>query len=77
MLNGRLLFSTSNSNSDTNQNDATAAPKLEKTKLPPQNQVTDTKILRTLASFLWMKENLEFRLRVLAALAFLVGAKVC
>ncbi|KAG7949230.1 hypothetical protein I3843_13G051200 [Carya illinoinensis] len=76
MLNGRLLFSTSNSNSDTNQNDATAAPKLEKTKLPPQNQVTDTKILRTLASFLWMKENLEFRLRVLAALAFLVGAKI-
>lgn len=77
MLNGRLLFSTSISNSDTNQNDATAAPKLGKTKVPPQNQVADTKILRTLVSCLWMRENPEFRLRVLIALAFLVGAKVC
>lgn len=34
------------------------------------------KILRTLASYLWMKDNLEFRLRVVAALGFLVGAKV-
>uniref|UniRef100_A0A2P2JNH8 ABC transmembrane type-1 domain-containing protein n=1 Tax=Rhizophora mucronata TaxID=61149 RepID=A0A2P2JNH8_RHIMU len=34
------------------------------------------KILRTLASYIWMKDNPEFRLRVVAALAFLVGAKV-
>ncbi|KAJ0076101.1 hypothetical protein Patl1_35077 [Pistacia atlantica] len=34
------------------------------------------KILRTLASYLWMKDNVEFRLRVITALGFLVGAKV-
>jgi ATP-binding cassette subfamily B (MDR/TAP) protein 7 len=34
------------------------------------------KILRTLASYIWMKDNPEFRLRVVTALAFLVGAKV-
>ncbi|MED6204420.1 ABC transporter B member 25 [Stylosanthes scabra] len=34
------------------------------------------KILRTLASYLWMKDNPEFRFRVVAALGFLVGAKV-
>ncbi|KAF5751298.1 ABC transporter B family member 25 mitochondrial [Tripterygium wilfordii] len=41
-----------------------------------QRQVTDMKILRTLGSYLWMKDNLEFRFRVIAALGFLVGAKV-
>ncbi|KAG7946624.1 hypothetical protein I3843_14G049900 [Carya illinoinensis] len=79
LLNGRLLFSTSTSKidtSDTNKNNATAALKLEKPKAPPENQVADVKILRTLASYLWMKDNPEFRLRVLTALAFLVGAKV-
>ncbi|XP_017983673.1 PREDICTED: ABC transporter B family member 25, mitochondrial isoform X2 [Theobroma cacao] len=34
------------------------------------------KILRTLAGYLWMKDNLEFRLRVMTALGFLVGAKL-
>lgn len=80
MLNGRLLFSTSTSKSDSsdaNKNNATAALKLEKPNAPPVNQVADVKILRTLASYLWMKDNPEFRLRVLTALAFLVGAKVC
>ncbi|KAA8543621.1 hypothetical protein F0562_021633 [Nyssa sinensis] len=38
--------------------------------------VTNTKILRTLAKYLWLKDNIEFRLRVLSALGFLVGAKV-
>ncbi|KAE8039449.1 hypothetical protein FH972_011859 [Carpinus fangiana] len=71
MLNGRLLFSTSTSKIDT-----TDSNKLEKAKGPPQNEVADTKIFRTLASYLWMKDNPEFRLRVLTALAFLVGAKV-
>jgi ATP-binding cassette subfamily B (MDR/TAP) protein 7 len=68
MLNGRLLFSTKTDTTDSN--------KLEKAKGPPQNEVADTKIFRTLASYLWMKDNLEFRLRVVTALAFLVGAKV-
>ncbi|KAL9252784.1 ABC transporter B family member 25-like protein [Drosera capensis] len=40
------------------------------------NQVADTKILSTIAKYLWLKDNLEFRLRVLAALGFLIGAKV-
>ncbi|XP_031255468.1 ABC transporter B family member 25, mitochondrial-like [Pistacia vera] len=40
------------------------------------NQIADMKILRTLASYLWMKDNVEFRLRVITALGFLVGAKV-
>ncbi|CAK7323465.1 unnamed protein product [Dovyalis caffra] len=39
-------------------------------------QVADMKILRTLASYIWMKDNPEFRLRVVLALGFLVGAKV-
>ncbi|KAL2488435.1 ABC transporter B family member 25 [Forsythia ovata] len=40
------------------------------------DQLPDTKIIATLAKYLWMKDNLEFRLRVIAALGFLVGAKV-
>lgn len=75
MLNGRLLFSTSTSkteNSSNNKNDATKITKFG----PSQDQIADMKILRTLASYIWMKDNPEFRLRVVTALAFLVGAKV-
>ncbi|KAB2634489.1 ABC transporter B family member 25 [Pyrus ussuriensis x Pyrus communis] len=39
-------------------------------------QITNVQIFRTLASYLWMKDNYEFRIRVIAALGFLVGAKV-
>ncbi|KAL0458961.1 UNVERIFIED_CONTAM: ABC transporter B family member 25 [Sesamum latifolium] len=39
-------------------------------------QVADTKIIATLAKYLWMKDNVEFRLRVIAALGLLIGAKV-
>ena len=39
-------------------------------------QITDMKILRTLAKYLWLKDNLEFRFRVAMALGLLVGAKV-
>ncbi|KAF7153530.1 hypothetical protein RHSIM_Rhsim01G0244900 [Rhododendron simsii] len=42
----------------------------------PEEQVADTKILRTLVKYLWMKDNPEFRWRVIAALGFLVGGKV-
>ncbi|KAL6203589.1 hypothetical protein ACLB2K_027289 [Fragaria x ananassa] len=45
-------------------------------KKTPDEQVGDVQIFRTLASYLWMKDNYEFRLRVLTALGFLVGAKV-
>jgi ATP-binding cassette subfamily B (MDR/TAP) protein 7 len=75
MLNGRLLFSTSTSkteNSSNNKNDETKITKFG----PSQDQIADMKILRTLASYIWMKDNPEFRLRVVTALAFLVGAKV-
>lgn len=40
------------------------------------DQIPDMKMLTTLAKYLWSKDNLEFRLRVIAALGFLVGAKV-
>ncbi|XP_022874795.1 ABC transporter B family member 25, mitochondrial-like isoform X2 [Olea europaea var. sylvestris] len=39
-------------------------------------QLPDTKIFATLAKYIWMKDNLELRLRVIAALGLLVGAKV-
>lgn len=45
-------------------------------KESPDDQITDTKILRTLAKYLWLKDNVEFRFRVAVALGLLVGAKV-
>lgn len=65
MSNGHILYSTSSA-------------AIEKSPSPQKgkdDQVADTKILGTLASYLWMKDNPEFRLRVLTALGFLVGAK--
>lgn len=75
MLNGRVLFSSSaprkpNGNQDHGGKSSITTAKSE------EKQVADMKILRTLVSFLWMKDNYEFRLRVITALAFLVGAKV-
>ncbi|RZR93256.1 hypothetical protein BHM03_00021718 [Ensete ventricosum] len=42
----------------------------------PDEQIADMTILRTLAQYLWLKDNYEFRLRVLLSLGLLVGAKV-
>ncbi|KAL0726782.1 hypothetical protein Bca4012_022875 [Brassica carinata] len=39
------------------------------------NTTSSQKILRTIFSYLWMRDNPELRLRVIAALACLVGAK--
>ncbi|KAI3450195.1 hypothetical protein Pfo_006860 [Paulownia fortunei] len=69
--NGYALFST----------EASPASKQEKTTLLSKTgasggQVPDTKIIATLSKYLWMKDNLEFRLRVIAALVLLIGAKV-
>ena len=50
--------------------------KNEKSLVTKGEEVSNAKILGTLAKYLWMKDNMEFRLRVLAALGFLVGAKV-
>ncbi|XP_022859196.1 ABC transporter B family member 25, mitochondrial isoform X5 [Olea europaea var. sylvestris] len=41
-----------------------------------RDQLPDTKIIAILAKYIWTKDNLEFRLRVIAALGLLVGAKV-
>ncbi|KAK1412706.1 hypothetical protein QVD17_34169 [Tagetes erecta] len=48
----------------------------EKNLVTKGEEISNTKILGTLAKYLWMKDNMEFRFRVLAALGFLVGAKV-
>ncbi|XP_060216924.1 ABC transporter B family member 25, mitochondrial [Lycium barbarum] len=40
------------------------------------DQISDARIISTLAKYLWMKDNFEFRFRVIAALTLLVGAKV-
>ncbi|KAL3653190.1 ABC transporter B member 25 [Castilleja foliolosa] len=69
--NGHSLFST----------EANPAPKQEPTTLlrktgSSEVQVSDTKIIATLSKYLWKKDNLEFRLRVIAALSLLIGAKV-
>ncbi|XP_042476875.1 ABC transporter B family member 25, mitochondrial-like [Macadamia integrifolia] len=45
-------------------------------KIPPEKEIADMRILQTLAKYLWQKDNLEFRLRVVMALGLLVGAKV-
>ena len=45
-------------------------------KQSPDEQIADMKILRTLAKYLWLKDNAEFRFRVVMALGLLVGAKV-
>lgn len=63
------LFSTV-TNHNSNANAKTSA--LRKTP----EEINNTQILTTLAKSLWMKDNFEFRFRVLAALSFLVGAKV-
>lgn len=77
MVNGRISFSTSTPKTSTptdenndNKNDAKLV------KSASQDRVADMNILRTLATYIWVKDNFEFRLRIITALAFLVGAKV-
>ncbi|KAL9462598.1 hypothetical protein AB3S75_000574 [Citrus x aurantiifolia] len=67
-----ILFSTSTSTKD--KKDFLNKPVTKSND--PEQQIADMKILRTLASYLWMKDNFEFRLRVITALGFLVAAKV-
>lgn len=67
---GAVLFSTASTSEPVQNKNKPAV------SAPSNNQVADMKILRTLASYLWMKDNVEFRLRVITALGFLVGAKV-
>ncbi|KAK8696070.1 hypothetical protein V6N13_001209 [Hibiscus sabdariffa] len=70
IFNGRLSFSSSASSNDDQKSQNKTSSVTEK------KQAADMQILRTLAGYLWMKGNLEFRLRVMTALGFLVGAKI-
>ncbi|KAJ4829813.1 ABC transporter B member 25 [Turnera subulata] len=72
-VNGSLPFSTHPNPNSPNAKDGAAHSKPPAS--PPQS-VPDVKILRTLAGYLWMRDNFEFRSRVVAALALLVAAKV-
>ncbi|XP_027940057.1 ABC transporter B family member 25, mitochondrial isoform X1 [Vigna unguiculata] len=75
-VDGRAFFSTS-AKDDGNQSQKAASSTIPKPPPSlPDGKVADVKILRTLASYLWMKDNFEFRVRVIAALGLLVGAKV-
>lgn len=70
---GYALFSTSTAG------DVTATKQVGKknqAKVVSDEHAADMKILRTLAKYLWSKDNPEFRFRVIMALGFLVGAKV-
>lgn len=54
-------------------------PLLNKEQTQPAteaDQISNARIISTLAKYLWMKDNFEFRFRVIAALTLLVGAKV-
>lgn len=65
--NGYAMFST----------EAAPGPKQEKkTSLTENGASGETKIIATLAKYLWMKDNFEFRFRVIAALGLLISAKV-
>lgn len=78
MPNGYSLYSTSTGNEVVSRKQGTKqGEKATVVKAgDPEEQVADTKILRTLVKYLWMKDNPEFRWRVIAALGFLVGGKV-
>ncbi|XP_010433193.1 PREDICTED: ABC transporter B family member 23, mitochondrial-like [Camelina sativa] len=55
-----------------------STPNQDPTTTKPHKQINTTssqKILRTISSYLWMKDDSELRFRVVAALACLVGAK--
>ncbi|KAI5555902.1 hypothetical protein BDE02_19G116300 [Populus trichocarpa] len=81
MLNGHAFFSTSapkDKDDDDAANKASSSPSITTPAIADKSdqQLADMKILRTLASYLWMKDNPEFRLRVLLSLGFLLVAKV-
>ncbi|KAB5530257.1 hypothetical protein DKX38_020338 [Salix brachista] len=78
VMNDHALFSTMSAPKDKDgvANKAPSSSSVTTATNKPDQQIADTRILRTLASYLWMKDNPEFRLRVVLALGFLVGAKV-
>lgn len=75
---GHAFFSTAANNAtDTKQIGAGKPIQKDPVKKgASEEQIADMRILRTLAKYLWLKDNFEFRFRVLIALGLLVGAKV-
>lgn len=71
-VDGRALFSTSAKTDEGSQKNKKTDSNVAKS--PPGG--ADIRILKSLAGYLWMKDNPEFRFRVVAALCLLVGAKV-
>ncbi|KAF9594549.1 hypothetical protein IFM89_033519, partial [Coptis chinensis] len=72
---GHALFSTSTGNiAGTNHVAKRTDDKVVK-KGNSEEQIADVKILKTLAKYLWSKDNFEFRFRVVLALSLLVTAK--
>ncbi|KAJ0765418.1 putative ABC-type Cd(2+) transporter [Helianthus annuus] len=72
VTNGFASLTTTSSGAQGTKHDK----KDEKNLVTKGDEISNTKILGTLAKYLWMKDNMEFRLRVITALGFLVGAKV-
>lgn len=83
ILNGGILGQQVSQPNGFAQFSTEAKPVLKKEQTAPvkkagaaEGQVPDAKIMATLAKYLWMKDNPEFRLRVVTALGLLIGAKV-
>ncbi|KAM3325892.1 ABC transporter B family member 25 [Capsicum chacoense] len=74
MPNGHAMFSTSSS--DDGSAKKPVVKKEETEAAAKSDQISYARIISTLAKYLWMKDNFEFRFRVIAALSLLVGAKV-
>ncbi|CAH8275030.1 unnamed protein product [Arabidopsis lyrata] len=69
-VNARVVFFSTSTSAPNQDQDQTT------TKSHKQiNTTSSQKILRTISSYLWMKDNPELRFRVIAALACLLGAK--
>ncbi|KAF6161740.1 hypothetical protein GIB67_009109, partial [Kingdonia uniflora] len=73
---GHALFSTSTSGITDRKQVLKQTDTGILKKSPPEEHVADMRILRTLAKYLWLKDNFEFRLRVVMAVGLLIGAKV-
>ncbi|KAM0064410.1 putative ABC-type Cd(2+) transporter [Helianthus debilis subsp. tardiflorus] len=77
MPNGYASLTTSSDNDAKGKKLNKKWEESQKTNLVTKGErINNAKILSTLAKYLWMKDNMEFRLRVLTAMGFLVGAKV-
>ncbi|MCL7032692.1 hypothetical protein MKW94_013698 [Papaver nudicaule] len=71
---GYALFSTA---AGDTSNGKPVEKKKENKIVPKENeQAADMRILKTLAKYLWLKDNYEFKLRVILALGLLIGSKV-